>query len=126
MIQIVDVLLYRCSVVFLIGTTKEEWKKFFEKEKPKVTEADYVNVIDELDSGSLGALLGTEGGDYICYISDPTNQGLCVHEIFHAAHSILWDRLYRGDEGSEPTAYLIEFLYNQFLAILNNRKNRKK
>lgn len=32
MIEIVDIPLYKCSVVFLIESTVEEWKEFFDKQ----------------------------------------------------------------------------------------------
>lgn len=120
MIQWIDIEIYRCSVVFLIETTPEEWDKFFNKHKNEITERDNINVIDVFgEKATTGYCQPTEGGDYICCISDKENKGLVAHEIFHAAHMILWNKGYRPDDAAEPTAYLIEYLTNEFYKIIS-------
>ena len=116
MIKIIDIPLYRCSVICLYETTLEEWTEFFKeqyKENKVPTKID-VAVQEEFENNSLGFVLSTGFNDYVLYVSDVDNAGLVAHEIFHAAHSILFERNYHTDNASEPEAYLIEYLTNRF------------
>ena len=119
MIEWIDIEIYRCSVVFLIETTPEEWDKFYNEHKNEITERDNVNVKDAFkEEKTIGYCQPTEGNDYICYISDKDNKGLVAHEIFHVAQMLLWDKGYRPDDTAEPVAYLIEYLINGFYKLL--------
>ena len=121
MIKIVDVPIYKCSVVFLIEATREEWLQFFNEQKPKVTDADNTHVLEDYDEETIGFTLQTEQNDYICYVNNKDRLGLVAHEIFHAANMILVDRNFKIDYAGEAWAYLIEFLINEFyLAIDDN------
>ena len=120
MIEIVDVPLYKCSVVFLIETTREEWLKFFDEQKPKVTDADNTHVLEEYDEETIGFTLQTAQNDYICYVNNKDRLGLVAHEIFHAANMILVDRNFKIDYTGEAWAYLIEFLTNKFYLATDN------
>ena len=118
MIDWVDILLYKCSVVFIVDATEEDWAKFFETHKKELTEKDNINVIEAYnEKKSLGFCLQTDGGDYVCHISDKDNIGLVAHEIFHVANMLLSDKGYTADYLGEPTAYLIEFLINEFYKL---------
>lgn len=121
MIKIIHIELYRCSIIFLVESTKEEWEEFFKKEKKKetLTERDNLDVLEMFEENhTLGFVIPTESWDYICRISNVHNLGLAAHEIFHAANLILQKRGYVPDEIGEPVAYLIEYITNQYyLAI---------
>ena len=115
-IKIIDIPLYRCSVICLYETTLEEWTEFFKeqyKENKVPTKID-VAVQEEFENNSLGFVLSTGFNDYVLYVSDVDNAGLVAHEIFHAAHIILFERNYQTDGIAEPEAYLIEYLTNRF------------
>ena len=120
MIEIVDVPLYKCSVVFLIETTREEWLKFFDEQKPKVTDVDNTHVLEEYDAETIGFTLQTAQNDYICYVNNKDRLGLVAHEIFHVANMILVDRNFKIDYIGEAWAYLIEFLTNKFYLATDN------
>lgn len=120
MIRIIDIPIYRCSVVFLIGASREEWGAFFEENKKKgaLTERDNIDVIDEYDNEQcLGFVVETEGKDCITCIKDKNNPGVVAHEIFHAANAILHGRGVEPGNASEPWAYLIEYITNEFYSI---------
>ena len=120
MIHLVDIPIYRCTVVFLIEATKEEWLQFASEHKEQITDLDSSRVIQEYnESKTIGWVIDTEGQDYLCYISDVNRMGLVAHELFHTAHSILFDRGCLMDASSEPWAYLIEFLTNKFYNLID-------
>lgn len=125
MIKIINVPLYKCSVICLYGTTLEEWSEFFKeqyKEDNLTTQVD-VAVQEEFDRNSPGFVLSTGYNDYVLYINDKDNVGLVAHEIFHAANYILYDRNYCADRLSEPIAYMVEYLTNQFYLGTEDSKN---
>lgn len=115
--KILDIELYRCSVVFLVETTLEEWSYWYRKHKKQISESDNNAVIQEYDLSTPGFCINTDGNDYVLMVSDRNNIGLVAHEIFHAANMILSDRGYKYDGIDEPIAYLIEFLTSQFYKL---------
>ena len=121
---IIDIPIYRCSVVVLANATKEEWIAFCDEHKNEITDRDKLNVLDGFDEGIPGFVCNTEGNDYVCYISDKNKIGLSVHELFHAAQSILWDKGYKMDKTAEPLAYLLEYITNEFYLVVNNEEEK--
>lgn len=120
MIELIHVHLYRTSVICFVESSEEEYKKWFEENKPKVTERDLVDFDDEFnDSKVKGFCFETEQNDYIVYISDKMKIGLIVHELFHAANMILQHKGYVPDDIGEPLAYLLEYLVNEFRLAFN-------
>lgn len=122
MIHIVDIPIYKCSVVFLIESSRQDWSKFFDTHKAEITDTDNTRVLQEFDEEFPGWVIHTEGNDYICYISNKDIVGLVAHELFHAGHSVLYDRGCIMDAASEPWAYLIEFLTNEFYNLVEKKK----
>ena len=114
MIKVIDIPIYRCSVVFMIDTTKDEYMAFYEEQKNCFTPRDHHIILNEYKEAPLGFVIGTEGNDYVMQVTDKNNKGLVAHEIFHAANMLLFDKGYTPDGASEPTAYLLEFLTNEF------------
>lgn len=120
MIELIHVPLYRTSVICFVESSEEEYKKWFEENKPKVTEKDLVYFNDEFnDSKVEGFCFKTEQNDYIVYVSDKMKIGLVVHELFHAANMILQHKGYVPDDIGEPLAYLLEYLVNEFRLAFN-------
>lgn len=111
---VLDIDIYRCSVVFLCETTKDEWQKYYKAHKAQLTEADNQAVLGEYDSDALGFCIETDGNDYICAIRDRNRVGVAAHELFHTADMILTGRGYKFDGIDEPVAYLIEYLADNF------------
>lgn len=119
--KIVNVEIYRCSVVFLIETTQEEWSKWYRAHKAQITESDNQIVLGEYNAEAPGFCFGTEGHDYICMIGNKEQVGLVAHEIFHAADSILFDHGYKLNGADEPMAYLIEYLTYKFYELIDKK-----
>lgn len=120
MIELIHVHLYRTSVICFVESSEEEYKKWFEENKPKVTEKDLVYFDDEFnDSKVTGFCFETEQNDCIVYVSDKMKIGLVVHELFHAANMILQHKGYVPDDVGEPLAYLLEYLVNEFRLTFN-------
>lgn len=120
MIELIHVHLYRTSVICFVESSEEEYKKWFEENKPKVTERDLRDFDDEFnDSKVTGFCFETEQNDYIVYVSDKMKIGLIVHELFHAANMILQHKGYVPDDVGEPLAYLLEYLVNEFRLTFN-------
>ena len=129
MIKIIDIPLYRCSVICLYGTTPEEWSEFFKEQikEDKLNTKTDVAVQEEYENKSPGFVIPTGFNDYVLYVKDVDNAGLVAHEIFHAAHAILFDRNYQVDATAEPEAYLIEYLTNEFyVKALEDESNSSK
>lgn len=116
MIEIVDIPLYKCSVVFLIESTVEEWKEFFDKQykEGRLQSSNDSGVREELEAKTPGFVLATGLNDYICYISNANNAGLVVHELFHVTNAVLQDKGVELGLKGEAYAYLIEYLTNEF------------
>ena len=116
MIKIIDIPIYRCSVICLYGSTLDDWSEFFDKQlkEDKLSTKVDVAVRDEYENNSPGFVLPTGYNDYVMYVNDAENVGLVAHEIFHAAHCILYDRGCEVDGTAEPEAYLIEFITSKF------------
>ena len=125
MIKIVDVLLYRCSVVFLIESTLEEWKTFFDEQYKdnKLQSSNDADVREMFEDNTSGFVISTGLNDYICYISNSENAGLVAHEIFHAANAVLQGRGVTLDSSGEAYAYMIEYLTNEFYNIINEEES---
>ena len=120
MIELIHVHLYRTSVICFVESSEEEYKKWFEENKPKVTERDFVDFDDKFnDSKVKGFCFETEQNDYIVYVSDKTKIELIVHELFHAANMILQHKGYVPDDIGEPLAYLLEYLVKEFNSTFN-------
>ena len=105
--------------MFITDATKEDWSAFCEEHKNELTDRDRLNVLDGFDEGIPGFVCNTEGNDYVCYISDKNKVGLVAHELFHTAQSVLWDKGYKMDKTSEPLAYLLEYITNEFYLLLD-------
>ena len=114
---VIDVEIYRCSVVFLCETTAEEWCAWYEKHKKQISLSDNFAVLSEYQKGTPGFCVHTDGNDYICLVGDRSNAGHVAHELFHAADMILHDRGYQFDGIDEPCAYLVEYLTNNFYKL---------
>ena len=109
MIHYLDVPVYKTNVVFLVETTEDEWRQYYEEDTSYLTENDYLSVLDDInnpDNGD-GTTTMTDGGSFIIYIRDRHSHGDIAHEIFHAANWILVNRKVTHDESAEPWAYLI-------------------
>lgn len=124
MIKIVDIHLYKCSVIFLIETTLDEWKTFFDEQykKGNLISNNDVDVREELEAKTPGFVFSTGLNDYICYINDANCAGLVAHEIFHVANAMLQDKGLIMDANGEAWAYLIEFLTVKFYDIIDGKE----
>ena len=119
MIEPLYVPIYKCSVVFLIESTEQEWQQFYEANIDIADEEDNVNVLKQLkDANALGWCIQS-GDDCFCYIKDKSQVGVIVHEIFHATNFILLTKGCAIDIDAEPWAYLLEYLINEFYKILD-------
>lgn len=126
MIDWIDIPIYKCSVVILVDATLDDWEIFYGTHKNELTERDNINVADMYsERNTNGFCMQTEGGYYICHISDKENIGLVAHEIFHVANMLLADKGYKHDYCDEPEAYLIEFLINAFYHLIGEEKEKK-
>lgn len=128
MIEIVDIPLYKCSVVFLIESTIEEWKEFFDKQykEKRLQSSNDSDVRGEFELNTPGFVFTTGLNDYICYISNVNNAGLVAHELFHVANAALQDKGVELDLKGEAYAYLIEYLTNEFYNLAYNVPKQKE
>ena len=67
MIHYLDVPVYKTNVVFLVETTEDEWRQYYEEDTSYLTENDYLSVSDDInniDNGG-GTTTTTDGGSFI-------------------------------------------------------------
>ena len=122
MINVIDIPIYRCSAIALIGASKQEWLEFYSTHREQITEKDNVRVCDEFDDNIPGFVIATEGNDYVVYVSDKDKIGLTVHELLHTAYMILSHRGYQHGQDSEALAYLLEYITNEFYLIADKEE----
>lgn len=119
MIKILDIPIYRCSVVFLINETKEGFLKWSSKYKEQLTDDDRLTIYREYNNPNTnGFCVSTDGGDYVARIDSKKSKGYIAHEIFHIADAILSGRNYTYGGTNEPVAYLIEYLTNEYYKMI--------
>ena len=54
MIHYIDVAIYKTNVVFLIETTADEWRQYYEEDTLYLTENDYLSVLDDINTPDNG------------------------------------------------------------------------
>ena len=110
MIFQLDIPIYNTNCLFILEPTKEEMDEFLNNENnlSKLTNEEYKSLFNELDNTfSQGYTTTLNKGSYLIILKDSNNPVYYLHELFHLANFILWDRGVELNRGGEAYAYLI-------------------
>jgi hypothetical protein len=126
MIKIIDIGIYGCSAVFLVGISDKELKKFANDYSSVFTLSEITQVKDSMEDGS-SVTIPCRSLDYLVYINDKDDIAAVTHEIFHLAYHVLSERGIAVDLCEEAYAYLIGWLAqtfkDKFLIVEDNEGN---
>lgn len=126
MIYQFDIPIYNANALLLVEPTREEFDELLSDEvnRNKLTDEELHNIFKELDSEYQGFTGRLSKGGYIVLIKEKDMPMYYIHELFHLAHDILFDRGVTIDEHGEAYAYLIGWLADQYhnVVLLNGVK----
>ena len=122
MIQIVNVPIYKTTVVMIAETSEEEWLEFYKLYDDKITEDDSKYILKDINNPDTcnGATFILDKGDYVIFIRHKDYEGDVAHEIFHVANKILCSRGVFHEADGEAWAYLIGWLTEQYYDMLRD------
>lgn len=118
MIFQLDIPIYNTNVLFIINPVKDEMDEFLNNEnnKEKLTEEEFTNLCKELDDKRYGGYTtALDKGGYLILIKEGYKDfTIFVHELFHVANLILFDREIEYSRTFEPLAYLLGWIAQQY------------
>lgn len=123
MIDILNIPLYKTTIVMIVESTPEEWENFYHLYEDKLTEDDYKCILKDIEDPSIcdGATIVFDKGDYGVFIRHKDRVGDIAHEIFHVANKILCSRGVYHESDGEAWAYLIGYITEEFYKMLENK-----
>ena len=134
MITQLDVPIYNANILFLIETTAEEFSAFMDNKtnKDKMTDNEVMLVMKDIADISYGGFtMSLDAGGYVVFMRECHRAFYYVHEIYHVCDRILKQRGVEHTLDDEAYAYLVGWLVEEYLAIIEEhkaeiRKNKKK
>lgn len=118
MIFQLDIPIYNTNVLFIINPVKDEMDEFLNNEnnKEKLTEEEFTNLFKELDDKRYGGYTtALDKGGYLILIKEGYKDfTIFIHELFHVANLILFDREVEYSRAFEPLAYLLGWMTQQY------------
>ena len=123
MIKILDIPIYKTTVVLMVESKPREWEEFYGLYKDLITESDYDGVLWDIQNhtGNDGFTALLDRGDYAVYVRHKDGHGDIAHEIFHVANKILCSRGVYHESDGEAWAYLIGYITEQFYKMLDGK-----
>ena len=118
MIFQLDIPIYNTNVLFVINPTKDEMDEFLniENNKEKLTEEEFTALFKELDDERYGGYTtALDKGGYLVLMKEGYKDfTIFIHEIFHVANLILFDREVEYSRTFESLAYLLGWMAQQY------------
>lgn len=126
MIFQLDIPIYNTDVLFVIEPTKEEMDEFLgsEKNRNRLTDEELTTLFKELDGEYMGYTTKLDKGGYLLLLKDSKDPLYYVHELFHLANCILWDRDVELTRTGEAYAYFVAWIADQYIDYVFSNKSK--
>lgn len=126
MIFQLDIPIYNTNVLFVISPSREEMDEFLsvEKNRCKLTDEEFHSMFRELDDEKFGGYTTSldKGGYLVLLKYEHDNPYYYIHELYHLANLILFDREIEHTRTDEPYAYLLSWIVGQYLKYINTEE----
>jgi len=128
MIYQLDIPIYNANALLIVEPTREEFDELLvdEVNRSKLTDEELHHIFKEMDSEYQGFTNRLLKGGYIVLLKDKSKPVYYIHELFHLAHYILFDRGITLDNDGEAYAYLIGWLADQYYNVVLLSDYQKK
>lgn len=120
MIFQLDIPIYNTDALFIVEPTKEEMDEFLgsEKNKSRLTDEELATIFKELDGKFMGYTSHLDKGGYLLLLKNSKDPLYYIHELFHLANLILWDRDVDLSRTGEAYAYFVAWLVDQYVSYV--------
>ena len=123
MVFSVDIAIYGTSVLFLAGSTVEEFEEVYEMNRDSFTQEEHDGIVRSMeDKRCFGFTCWLDSWKYVVFIREPYKVRQSSHEIFHVANKILYSRDVTFDADAEAWAYLIGYITEKFYDNINGHE----
>ena len=125
MIKIVNIPIYKTTVVLVTETSEEEWTEFYKLYSDKITEDDNLCILKDIryPDSCNGSTITLDKGDYVVFVRNKDREGDVAHEIFHAANKILCSRGVHHESDGEAWAYLIGYITEEYYSMIKGESD---
>lgn len=121
MIKILELPIYKTTIIMMAESKPREWEEFYHLYEDKLTEDDFKDILHDIQSPTEcnGFTRSLDKGDYAFYVRFKNRVGDIAHEIFHVSNKILCSRGVYHEADGEAWAYLIGYITEEFYSMIN-------